>query len=226
MLPPSITNLTEKFRLFPGIGFRSSQKLSLDVLQMSDENYQDFIKAIQETRDKVKFCHDCGFFAEGNLCQICQNKARNNQQLCLVEKPTDVISLEKSEIYRGKYQVLNNLISPLDNIFPEDTSLPDLFERRLPQIFKLNENTLPKMAVNSTLEERKARPRIELILFFKSGFATEATTAYLRETIAQKGWQDIVEISRLAQGLPLYFNPDTLDQATMAKALEDRREIL
>jgi recombination protein RecR len=226
MLPPSIANLTEKFRLFPGIGFRSSQKLSLDVLQMSQENYEEFIKAIQETRDKVKFCQDCGFFAEGQLCEICQNNSRNNQQLCLVEKPTDVISLEKSEIYRGKYQVLNNLISPLDNIFPEDTTLPDLFERRLPQIFKLNENTLPKMNINASLEERKARPKIELILFFKSGFAAEATTAYLRETIAHKGWSDRVEISRLAQGLPLYFNPDTLDQATMAKALEDRREIL
>jgi len=219
MLPPALEKLTENFKKFPGVGFRSSQKLALDVLSMKDEDYDELLQSIAEVKQKVKFCTNCGFFAETELCEICSNHRRNDFQLCLVEKPTDVISLERSEIYKGKYHVLQNLISPLDNIFPENTNIPDLINERIPKLL-LSKNTGIE-GKNKNLSGDK----IELILFFKAGFAAEATTAYLKEAITANGWNDKIEITRLAQGLPLYYNTDTLDQATMVRALEDRRGV-
>jgi recombination protein RecR len=213
MLPLPILNLAEKFRMFPGLGVRSSQKLSLDVLQLTKDEFDGFVKALIETRESVKFCSNCGFFAEqidSNsdqiLCEVCKNRKRNPAQLCLLEKATDVLTLERSQIYFGKYHVLQKLISPLENIFPEDTTINDLIERRIPKLLQTEE-------------------QVELILFFKAGFEAEATTAYIQESIKSKKFGNKVQITKLAQGLPLYYNPDTLDQATMAKALEDRREI-
>jgi recombination protein RecR len=213
MLPLPILNLAEKFRLFPGLGVRSSQKLSLDVLQLSKVEFDDFVKSLEVTRSSVKFCTNCGFFAELDNadsteinCEICKNHKRKINQLCLLEKATDVITLERSQIYFGRYHVLQKLISPLENIFPEDTTLNDLLDRRIPHILQTEDT-------------------VEIILFFKAGFEAEATTAYLQESIKAKKLSDKVQVTRLAQGLPLYYNPDTLDQATMAKALEDRRLI-
>ncbi len=211
MLPLPILNLAEKFRLFPGLGVRSSQKLSLDVLQLTKDEFDEFVKSVIDTRNNVKFCDNCGFFAEqidqqqGQiLCEVCKNQKRKANQLCLLEKATDVLTLERSQIYFGKYHVLRKLISPLENTFPEDTTINDLIERRIPKLLETDDH-------------------VELILFFKAGFEAEATTAYIQESIKSKKLEDKVQITRLAQGLPLYYNPDTLDQATMAKALEDRR---
>lgn len=221
MLPPALEKLTENFKKFPGVGFRSSQKLALDVLSMKDEDFSEFLQSISSVKELVKFCTNCGFFAEGDLCEICSNNRRSNFQICLVEKPTDVISLERSEIYKGKYHVLQSLISPLDNIFPENTNIPELLNTRIP---KLLLELDPDQGVAPQSKDFRV-DKIELILFFKAGFSAEATTAYLKEAISSSGWGDKVEITRLAQGLPLYYNTDTLDQATMVRALEDRREV-
>lgn len=205
MLPLAIINLAEKFRTLPGIGNKSSQKMSLDVLQSTDEDFANLIIAMQDARTNVRFCEKCGFFAEAKLCNICSNSNRSKLQICIVEKPTEVISLEKSEIYNGSYHVLNKLISPLDNIFAENTTASTLFDT-INQLVNINQN-------------------VELILFLRPSFATEATTAYIKEMLKTKNWLDRVSITKLAQGLPLYYNPDTLDTATMVRALTDRREI-
>jgi recombination protein RecR len=205
MLPLAIINLAEKFRTLPGIGNKSSQKMSLDILQSSDEDFANLIIAMNDARNNVRFCDKCGFFAEGKLCNICSNQNRLRTQICIVEKPTEVISLEKSEIYNGSYHVLNKLISPLDNIFAENTTISKLIDT-ISDLVSTNQN-------------------VELILFLRPSFATEATTAYIKEILKNKNWNERVSISRLAQGLPLYYNPDTLDMATMVRALTDRREI-
>jgi recombination protein RecR len=173
-------------------------------------------------RESVHFCNNCGFFAQQELCQICQDENRNRWQICLVEKPTDIVSVEKSHVYNGHYHVLNNLISPLDNIFVEDTTIHDLLERRIPELLEGSRATSQVLPMQVTQQN----PTVELIVFFKSGFAGEATIAYIKEALKEKKLDTRVTITRLAQGLPLYYNPDTLDQATMAKALEDRREIV
>jgi recombination protein RecR len=211
MLPQPIQDLSDKLKYFPGVGSRSSQKLALDVMHLDEEKYNELILALSDARKNVGFCSRCGFFSEVNqLCSICTNTVRNHHQICLVEKPTDVITMEKSQMYRGKYHVLEHLISPLENTFAENTTIGKLFDVRLSGLF----------------EQELKEQEIELILFFKVGFASEATTAYIREMIKQKKLEDRIKITRLATGLPLYYNPDTLDQATMARAFEDRREVL
>jgi recombination protein RecR len=219
MLPQPIQNLAQKLRAFPGVGSRSSQKLALDFLQLAEADYLELLAAMQTVRREVKFCSNCGFFAqtkdEVGLCEICKDGSRNSAQICLVEKPTDVLSVEKSQVYRGLYHVLNNLISPLDNVFAQDTTLNELIQTRLPEV----------IAGRQKGGGGVANSQIELILFFKAGFAAEATTAYLREAIANLPKGPKLSITRLAHGLPMYYNPDTLDQATMARALEDRRHV-
>jgi recombination protein RecR len=205
MLPIAILNLAEKFRNLPGIGNRSSQKMALDILQVKEEDFSSLIIAMQDARNNVRFCNRCSFFAEAELCNICSNVHRSKNQICIVEKPTDVISLEKSEIYNGTYHVLNKLISPLDNIFAENTNINKLIEN-----------------ITELIKDNK---EVELILFLKPGFANEATTAYIKEILKNKTLLDKTSLTRLAQGLPLYYNSDTLDSATMIRALTDRREI-
>ena len=208
MLPKAMQDLAEKLKYFPGVGTRSSQKLALDVMQMDSDKYNELIIAFDQARNQVSFCKQCGFFAQrDSLCEVCCDTSRHKSQICLVEKPTDVINMEKSQIYRGYYHVLEALISPLDGVFAEHTKIGELFESRLGKVVS------------------QSSSEVELILFFKSGFAGEATTAYIRQLIKERGLVDNIKISRLAQGLPMYYNPDTLDQATMARALEDRRAI-
>ncbi len=209
MLPEPIENLSEKLQAFPGIGKRSSQKLALDLLEMEDQKYADLIDSFESVKKEVVLCKRCGFFSqkgrEGGLCDICSDNQRNDTQLCIVEKPTDVLTIEKSQIFRGKYHVVNKLISPLDNVFAEHTTISQLVAR--------------------LLEITKNTSGLELIVFFKAGFAGEATIAYIRDVLSEKKILQKIKITKLAQGLPLYYNPDTLDQATMVQALEDRRLI-
>ncbi len=205
MLPESIANLAQSLRKLPGIGIKSSQKMAIDILQMPDEEMEVLLNSVNQTRTRVSFCERCGYFAENYLCDICNNDNRNHQQICIVENATDVIALEKSEIYRGVYHVLKKLISPLDNIFANNTTIDQL--------------------LSTIKEEFKDGKDIELILFLKPGFAGQATTAYIKELLVNNNLINQVKITRLAQGLPLYYNPDTLDNATMIKAIEDRREV-
>lgn len=205
MLPLAILELAEKFRSLPGIGVKSSQKIAIDILQLKTEEYDTFISSLSKAKAKTRFCVQCGFFAEKNLCEICSNKTRNQTQICLVEKPMDILSLEKSEVYGGVYHVLNKLISPLDNVFAENTTIEVLIAR-IETLTKTNKE-------------------IELILFLKPGFAAEASTAYIKETLSNRNLLKQVQITKMAQGLPLYYNPETLDSGTILQALEDRRAI-
>jgi recombination protein RecR len=208
MLPESILSVTESFMKLPAIGRRGGQKLALDILESTPELYKELIDNLNQMKEKVKFCSRCGFFAENDLCNICRNNGRDKYKICLIEKATDVLNMEKSQIYNGQYHVLKHLISPIDNIFADKTTLSDLFDIRIPSLL-----------INETVN-------IELILFFQSGFASETTASYIKEVIKSKSWQNQISLSRLAEGLPLYYNPDNLDQATMIRALEDRRTLI
>jgi recombination protein RecR len=205
MLPEPIANLAQSFRKLPGIGIKSSQKMAIDILQMKEDELELLLQSINDTRTKVKFCQKCGYFSENFLCNICSNENRNHSQICIVEKPTDIIALEKSEIYRGVYHVLEKLISPLDNVFANNTTVDKL--------------------LTTTKEGVAEGKELELILFLKPGFAGQATTIYIKELLTNNNLMNNVKITRLAQGLPLYYNPDTLDNATMIRAIEDRREV-
>ena len=283
MLPPIIQKASLEIQKLPGVGRRGAGKMALDILNLNQEQFNHFQSSIVRMRNEVFFCPNCGFFADssvnsiGNsdnqnkkvfnnylqdflpffakdLCSICANPERNPYQICVVEKATDILNIEKSQIYHGFYHVLSKLISPLDRVFAEDTTLFSLFERidsLLNFDQKNNKNTkylgLEEKVGSTNLEiknnlhntdldlqikkhqdnanKSQIPNQIELILFFKTGFSAEATTAYIREKIEQESLQNYVRLTKLAEGLPLYYNPDNLDQATMIKALEDRKNI-
>ena len=212
-LPIPITNSIEKLQQLQSLGRRSAQRVTLDLLQSEGEVYDEIINALKDMRSQIDFCSNCYFFAQklnpngSNLCEICADSKRDKYKICVVEKPTDVLNLERTQIYNGLYQVINNLISPIDNIFVEDTYLGDLVDRRL---------------VKLTQDKNQ---KVEVILFFKAGFGAEATTAYLRDRIKNLGLQNSISLTKLAEGLPLYYNPESLDQATIIRALEDRKAV-
>jgi recombination protein RecR len=214
-LPQSLDKLIEALEQFSGIGYKGAHKMALEVLQFTEEEYANLDQSLRAARQNIKFCEECGFFAEARtgedklLCPICQNWKRHHERLCLVETAPEVLTLEKLEQYFGRYHVLQNLINPLENIFPENTTVHDLLDRRIPKI----------------LEKLREQEILELILFFRAGFESEATTLFLRDTIATRWYKDRVKITRLAQGLPMVYNPQTVDMGTLRKALEDRREI-
>jgi recombination protein RecR len=219
MLPNVLEDVVTKLKEFPGLGTRSSRKLALDILDLDPEQYDAWVDAMTKMRNEIGFCDQCGFFAslgtagalvDGDqariLCAICNDRKRNPKQICVVEKPTDVLLIERSENYSGLYFVLGGLISPLDNIFAEDTAINELLTTRLSSV------------------KLESDEHIEVILFFRAGFSADATTAYIKEKLLHISSVPVV-VSKLAQGLPLYYNPDTLDQATMSLALSDRREV-
>jgi recombination protein RecR len=211
MLPTTIIETINTFKTLPGVGKRGAQKLTLDILESNDELYNQLLINIDTMRKTVKFCSNCGFFATENLCSICSHALRDSSKICLVEKTTDVLNIEKTGIYNGHYHVLKHLISPIDNIFAQQTTISDFLSRR----------------VQAALDGLKnPNDKLEIIIFFKSGFACDATTAYLRDSLLELGIDTSkISITKLAEGLPLYYNPDNLDQATLVKALEDRRVI-
>jgi len=202
MLPESITKVTDHLMKFPSMGRRSSQKIALQLLDQSDLEFQELLQDLVKMKQEVSFCGICGFFSQNNLsCSICSDRLRLNHQICVVEKPTEVIAMEKSLIYRGRYHVLGRLISPLDHIFAQNTNIPSLIDRI------------------------KSLDRVELVLFLQPSFNAEATTAYIREKILELDLGDKVNISKMAQGLPSFYNIDTLDIETLAKAMEGRIKV-
>lgn len=202
-LPQSVEKLAEKLREIPGIGKRSSQKLALDLLGLKEAEFEELAQRAKLMRETVRFCKISGILSETEISPILSDSKRDQNIICIVEKPTDIFTMEKTDQFKGTYHVLFELISPLDNIFLEDTNLPNLFKR---------------------LEALQGS--VELVIFLKEGFATEATIAYLKEYLESNNLTDKVTVTRLAQGLPLQFNTDYLDQATMLRALLDRRKIL
>jgi recombination protein RecR len=203
MLPDSITQFSEVLRTLPGVGKRSSQKLALDLLTLDKEAFNDMLDKLQEMRAKVQFCQVSGVLSETPVSPMLSDTHRNQRLICVVQDPTDVLSVEKSAIYNGTYHVLFQLINPLENIFVASTNIPKLLERIA-----------------------EADGVVELVFFLKNSFAAEATLSYIKKSLQDLGMLDKVKLTRLAQGLPLHFSTEYLDQATMVKAFEDRRPVV
>jgi recombination protein RecR len=203
MLPDSITQFSEVLRTLPGVGKRSSQKLALDLLTLDKEAFNDMLDKLQEMRAKVQFCQVSGVLSETPVSPMLSDTHRNQRLICVVQDPTDVLSVEKSAIYNGTYHVLFQLINPLENIFVDSTNIPKLLERIA-----------------------EADGVVELVFFLKNSFAAEATVSYIKKSLQDLGMLDKVKLTRLAQGLPLHFSTEYLDQATMVKAFEDRRPVV
>lgn len=189
-----LVKLTEHFERLPGIGKKSAQRLAFYVLNMPKEKAEDFAKCILEAHEKITYCSVCKNITETPVCSICSDKTRDEQTICVVENPRDVLAFERTKEYNGVYHVLHGLISPMDGIGPEQLYIKELLERISKQDVKE-----VIMATNPTVEG-------------------EATAMYISKLVKPLG----VTVSRLAYGIPIGGNLEYADEVTLYRALEGR----
>ena len=193
--PSTILNLIECFKHLPGIGEKTAERLALSVLDIDCETISLFSKSLKDSKTKIKRCEVCNNLSESDLCEICKDKNRNKQVLCVVEEPKNVILFEKLNIFDGYYHVLDGLISPIDGINPEDINLSSLIDRVKKDNIK------------------------EIILALKPSVEGETTSLYISKIL--EGTH--VKISKIAHGIPIGAEIDYVDSLTLEMALENRR---
>ena len=197
--PPAFIELVEALRQLPSVGPRSAERHALFLLQAGPAVSERLAAALTRARTEIHPCRQCGFYAEGAeaLCSICSNPQRDASLWCVVEQPSDVIKLEKSNFFRGLYHVLGGRLSPLDRVGPEDLSIAQM-ERRL----------------------KEAPPR-EAVLALAADAEGETTALYLAPLLKAAG----AKVSRLALGLPAGGGLEYADSVTLGYALSGRREL-
>lgn len=195
--PADLERLISYYKKLPGIGEKSAERLAIATIEFKAEEIKDFSETLINAKEKLGRCTICGHITDEEVCAICQDEDRNKSTICVIEDYKSVFSFEKSGKFNGTYHVLNGLISPIDDIGPEDINLATLINR----ISKL-ENP-------------------ELILALKPTVEGEATTLYIKKILENKE----VTISRLSYGIPIGAEIDYLDNITLEKALEDRKKI-
>lgn len=200
-LPKAVRQLVEKFERLPGIGPRSAQRLVFYLLHNPAHELEDFAEKLMALKKETVMCAHCHNIAESNPCAICSDPNREQNLLCVVEQPLDLLAIEKSDQYQGFYHVLHGCIAPLNNIGPDQLYLRDLLKR-------LDGVTELILATNPTMEG-------------------EATALYIKEMIATSNLKnkDHLKITRIGHGLPIGADIEYADGITLARALEGRRQI-
>jgi recombination protein RecR len=192
--PESFRELVRQFRRFPGIGPRSAERIALWMVRSSDSKPDLILSAISNAREKLKICRLCGFFAEGEECRLCSDESRSGRELCIVETATDILPLERTGVFKGRYHALGGKLSPLDGVGPEQLRIAALIER-----------------IGTEYPS-------EIILALGADVEGEATSHFLAELLAPTG----VPITRIAQGLPAGGGVEQADQITLHRALANR----
>jgi recombination protein RecR len=190
----SIEQLAEQFAQLPGIGRKTAHRLALYVVKMQREEVVTLARALVNVKDRVKYCSLCSNITEADPCPICSNTKRDRTTVCVVEEPTDVLALERTNEFRGLYHVLGGALSPLDGIGPEDLRIKELLHR------------VSDAGVD------------EIILALNPNVEGEATTLYLSKLLKPLG----MKITRIARGLPVGTDLEFADEATLTRALEGR----
>ncbi|MCQ9207101.1 MAG: recombination mediator RecR [Omnitrophica bacterium] len=196
-LPNSMRALIVEFSKMPGIGPKSAQRFAFFILKRPIAEAKKLSEAIIKLKNTVQFCKMCNNLSDSELCDICKNETRERASLCVVEKPNDVISIEKMGQFKGLYHVLLGALSPLDGIGPEDLKIHDLIDR------------IKRGGIE------------EVTLALDSSTEGEATALYLIHTLKPLG----VKLFRIAYGMPVGANLEYADQATLHKAFEGRNEV-
>jgi recombination protein RecR len=196
VLSPAVDNLVAQLTRLPGIGTRTAQRLAFHLLSTRKEDALALATAIEEVKERVSFCSECGNLTEDELCVICADPRRDRSVVCVVEQPVDVLSLERTHEYRGLYHVLGGSLSPLDGVEPEHLRLEALFRRV------------------------EAGGIDEVVLATNPNMTGEATAAYLAGRL-----RDRVRVTRLASGLPVGGDLEYADEVTLGRALAGRREM-
>lgn len=197
IFPESLNNLIEEFQKLPTIGRKSAERLAMNIVERDETDIKDFSKALMEVKEKIQRCEICGNLTEAEICDICKDITREEDFICIVEDVKDLIAIEKSGAFHGKYHVLGGLISPSDGIGPDELNIDKLLNR------------IDSEGIN------------EVILAISSTIEGETTTLFLTSLLNEKN----VRVTKIAQGIPVGSNLEYFDQLTLERALEDRREI-
>jgi len=192
-----VSRLIEELHKLPGIGPKSAQRLAYYLLRIPEEQARALAEAILAVKEKVVLCAVCQNFTEADPCSICQDQGRDRSRICVVEKPLDILAVERTRKYAGLYHVLHGVLSPMDGVGPDDLKIKGLVER---------------------LKDGSVK---EVILATNPNLEGEATAMYLSRLMAPLG----LRVTRLARGLPFGGDLEYADELTMTRALEGRHEI-
>lgn len=195
--PESVTHLIEELSRLPGIGPKTASRLTYYLLRAPDEQVASLAEALHDLKARTRFCSICFNITEADPCPICNDEERDAGTICVVEEPLDVLAIERTREYRGRYHVLHGAISPVEGIGPENLRIKELLERV------------------------RGQPVREVILATNPSLEGEATAMYLQRHLAPLG----VRVTRLARGLPVGGDLEYADEVTLLRALEGRREM-
>jgi recombination protein RecR len=199
MYAPPVQRLITELGRLPGIGGRTAQRLAFHILRASDEDATALADAIREVKERIGFCEVCFNLADGPRCRICTDERRDAEIICVVEEPSDVIPIERTHEFRGRYHVLGGALSPIDGVDPEDLRIAELFAR---------------------VEEGGVR---EVVIATNPTTTGEATALHIADGLRARAPQ--VSVTRLASGLPVGADLEYADELTLGRALAGRRAV-
>ena len=197
MYAPPVQSLIDELGRLPGVGPKSAQRIAFHLLKLPEEDASRLARAITEAKEKVSFCRRCFNVCEGEQCGICLDQRRDSTVVCVVEEPRDVVAVEKTGEFRGRYHVLQGAISPLEGIGPDQIRVREL---------------LTRLGVEEIAE---------VILCTNPNIEGEATAMYLARLLKPLG----IRVTRIASGLPVGGDLEYADELTLGRALEGRREL-
>lgn len=192
-----VQDLIDELGRLPGVGPKSAQRIAFHLLKLPKEDALRLARAIAEAKDKVAWCHRCFNLAEGDLCGICADDRRDGHTICVVEEPKDLVAVEKTGEFKGRYHVLQGAISPIEGIGPDQLRVKELLSRLEPEGVT------------------------EVILCTNPNIEGEATAMYLGRLLTPLG----IKTTRIASGLPVGGDLEYADELTLGRALEGRREV-
>ena len=190
-----IQDLIDELGRLPGVGPKSAQRIAFHLLQADTTDVKRLVDALTEVKAKVRFCETCGNVAEGAQCRICADPRRDVTSICVVEEPKDVVAIERTREFRGRYHVLGGAISPIDGVGPDDLRIKELMTR---------------LASGDVTE---------IIIATDPNLEGEATASYLARFLRPMG----LRVTRLASGLPVGGDLEYADEVTLGRAFEGRR---
>lgn len=202
ILPKPIVRVIESFEKLPGIGPKTAQRLTFYLLHVPQDELTRFGESVSTLKNLTKLCTICKNITEQDPCIVCRNPTRDKRIICIVEQPTDVISIERTGIYKGLYHVLHGAIDPLNNIGPDEIFIGHLIHR----------------LKNSTM------PVEEIILATNPTMEGEATAMYVQKELSKLANGHVIPVTRLAHGLPVGADLEYADEITLKRALEGRRQ--
>ncbi len=197
-----VARLIESFARLPGIGPKTAQRLTYHLLRAPDAEARALAAALVAVRDEVVFCDECFNISDAPSCPICRDPARDPRRLCVVEEPLDVLAIERTGEWRGRYHVLHGAISPMDGIGPERLRIRELLGRVV-------------------VAEQAGEPVEEVILATNPSLEGDATAMYIAERLAGH----VGSVTRIARGLPVGGDLEYADEVTLIRALQGRRAV-